>query len=263
MSLYLEYIKKIFQLKLTYRFNFIFSILTSMLWVYIQVNVWQALFLNQERVSGVSLDEMISFVVLNLFINGLTSTDIGQNLGESINNGEIANSLIKPLNIKFYFIAEDFGDKLFNIIFSIVPTCLLAIFLWGFTLPTLSLNLLIFIISLINAIIIMYSINYILGLLAFWLETSWYVSWYLRAFQSLFAGSLVPLWFYPDILYRISRFLPFRLVSFDPINIYLERISVSESLNVLYMQIIWVFTLFIIEKAIWYQAHKKIIIFGG
>ncbi|MEJ6952278.1 ABC transporter permease [Natronospora cellulosivora (SeqCode)] len=263
MSLYLEYIKKIFQLKLTYRFNFIFSILTSVLWVYIQVNVWKALFVNQATVSGVSLDEMISFVILNLFISGLTNTYIGQNLGEAINKGDIANSLIKPLNIKFYFIAEDFGDKLFKIIFSIIPTCLLAAFFWGFKLPSLSLNLVIFILSLINAIVIMYSINYILGLLAFWLENSWYVPWYLSAFEKLFAGSLVPLWFYPDILYNISRFLPFRLVSFDPINIYLERISISESLNVLFMQIVWIITLLLLEKIIWYQAQKKIIIFGG
>ena len=263
MSIYFEYIKKMFQLKLTYRLNFILSILTSILWVFIQVNVWQALFHNRISVRGISLDDMISYVILTLFINALTNTNIGEDLASTVNSGDISSSLIKPINIKYYFIAEDLGRKMVKILFSIIPTCIMAALLWGFNLPGISFRFLLFVISVINGVIIMYTLNYILGMLAFWLQTSWYVRWYLRAFSSLFAGSIVPLWFYPDLLYKASKYLPFRLISFDPVNIYLNKITFMESISVIFSQIIWIIGLLLIEKLVWHQAEKKIIIYGG
>lgn len=263
MSLYIEYIKKMFQLKLTYRFSFIISILTEILWVFIQINVWQALFRNRVTINNIDLNDMISYVILTLFISALTDTWVGGELADSINSGEIGSVLIKPINIKYYLIAEDLGRKLANILFSIIPTCIIASLYWGFILPDINLSFLLFILSLINGMVIMYLINYILGLLAFWLHTSWYISWYLRAFFILFSGSMVPLWFYPDILYNMSRYLPFRLISFDPINIYLDKLSIQDSIFVIISQLFWILILFVLEKLIWYRAEKKIVIYGG
>jgi len=261
--LYLEYIKKAFQQRFAYRVNFFLTTIANLLMVFIQVNVWQALFQTNRTVNGIMLTDMINFVILNLFINSLSNTDIGTTMGNRINSGEIVNDFIKPINLKLYFISEDFGGKLFQVIFTIIPTCIIASYIWGFSLPDFDFRFLIFLITVLNGVIIMYNLNYILGMLAFWLKNSWYVNWYLGAVTKLFGGTLVPLWFYPDFLYKISIYLPFRLIAFEPINIYLKKISIQESISILYLQFFWILTLFIIERFIWIKAQKKITIFGG
>lgn len=255
--------KKAFQQRFAYRVNFFVSSIGNFLWIFIQVSVWQALFEHNATVEGISLTDMISFVILNLFITSLSRTNLGVRLGERINSGQIVNDFIKPINIKYFLFSEDFGGKLFNLIFTVIPTVTIASYFWGFSLPVLNINLILFLITVINGLIISYNLSFIFGLFAFWLKDSWYVDWYLRALTKLFGGTLVPLWFYPDLLYKISKVLPLRLIVFEPINIYLDKISYQQAVDVIYQQLIWIVVLLVIEKLVWKLAQKKITIFGG
>ncbi|MFW6237973.1 MAG: ABC-2 family transporter protein [Halanaerobiales bacterium] len=133
MSLYLEYMKKKLQQMFTYRFNFFTSFFSRILAVFIQVNVWQALYQHWTVVRDVTLPDMINFVILNLFLGALTSTEMGRKLGERVNSGEIAGDFIKPISIKLYLVSEDLGDKIFNLFFTAVPVCVLAGYLRGFS----------------------------------------------------------------------------------------------------------------------------------
>ena len=188
---------------------------------------------------------------------------MGLRMAEKVQDGFIAVDLIRPVNFKFYLFAEDLGDNCFRLVFSALPACIFVAIFFGFTLPDQAATFILFLISLVNGLILIYYINYLLGLLAFWFKTSFYVDWLLGAFITLFAGSIVPLWFYPDLLYRISKFLPFRLVMFDPLAIYLEKISYSDSLKVILTQIAWIFALMVLEKYVWKKAQAQITIHGG
>ena len=263
MSVYIAFFKQSFKERFTYKMNSYILLFSTLIKLLILVSVWSALLKNNIVVKGINLQNMISYVIIATLIESLTGSNMGNRMAEKVNDGSIAVDFIRPVNFKFYLFAEDLGDNCFRLLFSALPACIFVAIFFGFTPPDQAAMLLLFLVSLANGLILIYYINYVLGLLAFWLKNAAYVNWLLRGFFSLFAGGIVPLWFYPDLLYRISKFLPFRLVMFDPVSIYLEKISYSDSLKVILSQIAWIFVLMILEKYVWKKAQAKITIHGG
>jgi ABC-2 type transport system permease protein len=206
---------------------------------------------------------MTNFVIINILISSLIHSNIGEVLSEKINDGSIAIDFIRPLKLKYYLIADNLGRNLYDLIFGCLPLCIFSAIILKFKLPLSFVNFIIFIITVLNGLILMSLINYILGLLGFWLHATWYVSWYLSALFRLFGGAIVPLWFYPKVLLDITKYLPFRFVTFEPIQIYLGKLSVNTSLEVILMQVIWIIIFVIIEKLMWYPAKNKVVIHGG
>lgn len=262
-SVYVEFLKKSFQQRYVYRANSYFYILSSLFTLFIQISIWSALYSKKSVIDGISFKDMVNYVIINMLVLSLTKSNIGNKMANKVRDGSIAADFIRPISIKHYFISEQLGENCFHTLFNTLPVCIFsAVFLkFGITLNFFILVL--FIISVINGVVLIYYINYTFGLLAFWFKNSLYVNWFLGAFFSLFGGTFVPLWFYPSLLYKMSKVLPFRLVSFEPISIYLGKLSTVESVKVIVVQFLWIILLMIIEKFIWKKAQMLITVQGG
>lgn len=79
----------------------------------------------------------------------------------------------------------------------------------------------------------------------------------------LLSGAFIPLWFFPTALADISSFLPFRLIFFTPISIYLEKISGVEAGGLIAQQLLWIIALLVVEKILWRKGIRKLVIQGG
>jgi ABC-2 type transport system permease protein len=263
MGVYVEFIKKSFQQQYAYRANAYIRIISTLINLSVQISVWEALIKGRESVNGITFSDMVNFVVINMIALSLSNTDIGSRLAEKISNGSIVIDFIRPVSLKVYLFSEELGSNVFRTIFSTIPACIMAVIVWKFKLPTNILNLLFFTVSIILGIALNYYINYVLGLLAFWFKTSFYVDWILGAFFTLFSGTFVPLWFYPKVLYDISKILPLRFVTFEPIQIYLGKLSYTESLKTILIQLFWFTALVLLERFTWSKAQTTITVQGG
>ena len=139
-------------------------------------------------------------------------------------------------------------------------TCALLV---GLPVPASAAHGLCFAVSLLLGLLIRFEIGYVAGLMAFWLQKTWYLDWYINGAMLIFGGTKLPLWFYPKVLERISRFLPFRYVSFEPINIYLGRCDVRGALLGLGVSAAWLLALHLIGRLMWSRAARKLTINGG
>lgn len=81
--------------------------------------------------------------------------------------------------------------------------------------------------------------------------------------MQLFAGTVVPLWFYPTVLYNIAMVLPFRFISYEPVSIFIGRTSLGDGWLVIVMQIVWLAIFIALEAYIWNRVQRKVIIQGG
>lgn len=106
-------------------------------------------------------------------------------------------------------------------------------------------------------------IQSILGYSSFWLKANWYIVWIENSLMGLFGGIVVPLWFYPEWMFNIANFLPFKYIIFDVTNIILGKCSNDEAFKIIAIQLLWVIILFIIERFLWIVGRKKIEINGG
>ncbi|WP_270169492.1 ABC transporter permease [Paenibacillus sp. SYP-B4298] len=263
MALYLEFFRKAFQERYAFRFNFYITILASIFLLVIQINVWTALYSNKGTISSINLNEMVSYVIIASVVVALTKSGAGSKIAERVENGNIVLDLMKPVNFKQYLFSEDLGKNLFQAIFVTVPAIAVTWLFYDFSIGGAMESLLLFLPSLVLGILIAFQIHYIFGLLAFWLETSWYIPFFIGAMFDLFAGSVVPLWFYPKWLYDMCQFLPFRFIFFEPISIYLGKYALHQIVNLLLLQAGWLVVLILIEKIVWMRVQHKLAVHGG
>ncbi len=258
--------KNEFQANMAYRMNVIIRMFSYIIAVFIQISIWHALFNGAHETSTqmgtIDINEMVTYVVISTAISLFIRNEVILQMETKIKSGEIAMDLIKPTNLKLMIFSNSLGGSAFKLIFQFIPLIIVGYLFLNLTIPTPE-NVVLFIITLINAVIIYFLLTYIVGLLAFWYMAIWHLERFLGDLISLFAGAIVPLWFFPKVLLDISAVLPFHLIYFTPISIYLGKITVSDSIYLILQQFIWITVLILLEKVVWKNAVNKLVVQGG
>ncbi|MBD5476333.1 MAG: hypothetical protein HDR17_10225 [Lachnospiraceae bacterium] len=248
--------------KIMYRVTFLIDVISALLTCFIQTSLWQAL-LSGNYVSGLSFEVMVPYVIITYFSAALTRINIATTIEDSIRDGSILYNLIRPVNYRRYLLCSMIGENTFKACINTLIIFAASIFVYGIYVPKSLLCVLGFAISLAFGVLLMFEITYVCGLSAFWLQRTWFIEWFLEAFVIFFGGSAVPLWFYPEILQKISVILPFRYVSYEAINIYLGNYNVKVCITKILISIFWIIVLRIAGAVIWKHAKKRVEINGG
>ncbi len=77
------------------------------------------------------------------------------------------------------------------------------------------------------------------------------------------SGSLVPLWFFPAEVQRVSEWLPFQYTYQTPIGIYIGIMPARDAMQAIGIQALWVVILALLLAWIWKRARSKVMIQGG
>ncbi|HCL01785.1 MAG TPA: hypothetical protein DHW61_05110 [Lachnoclostridium phytofermentans] len=247
--------------KFSYRSTIFFSIISAVLSFYIQINLWQAL-INIDP-NAIAIEEMISFILINSVVLTLSRANIESNIETSVIDGSVALHFLRPISYKWYLFSEIMGGNIVKVITDIIPVLIISSIFYKVVIVTSILRLFYFIIMLVIGIFIMFELSYVVGLLAFWIERCWFLHWYLRAFTTFFGGTLIPLWFYPASLYKISYCLPFRYITFEPINVYLGKTPFEQANYLIIIGLAWIFALSALGRFLWSLATRKFTVNGG
>ena len=138
----------------------------------------------------------------------------------------------------------------------------LSTIFFGLKAPAL-FNLSLFLISAMLAIILMFYIDYVFGLAVFWVKNGTHMAFIVYGMFTIFSGVTIPLWFYPAALAKVCDFLPFKLVSFEPISIFLGRYDPAQVWGIIFLQLLWIGFFFLIERLIWRSVQRLMFIQGG
>lgn len=247
--------------QLQYRSNFLFSILGSFIYIYIRICVWKAL-LPYDHSGMATLSEMVTYTLMVEFCRHLTRFNTSSILRDQVRTGNIAISLVRPVSLCYYNFQIELTNNIMYFLFSGIPVFIAAAFIWGIAVPQIW-QFLLFVISTILGGAIMFFFDYAIGLCSFWLKNGISMGMLVDGLFSIFSGSSIPLWFYPNWLADICRFLPFRLVSFEPISIYLGRYNGVQAVQILLLQIVWLVLCIGLKEFIWKKVQKAVVSQGG
>jgi len=261
--LYFTIFAKNLKQQMMYRSEFLLSAAGSLLFIYVQIAIWRALLGQDAIASPVTLGAMVTYVIVAYVLQRLTRTYFSAAFKEKVNKGDIAIDLIRPVNVKNMLMSEQMGENLCIVIFSCIPVAIIAGLVWGFEFVASPVQLGLFLVSAILAIALRFYIEYIFGLFVFWTREDVYTRQLSSGLMTIFAGAAVPLWFYPDWLRAIGNFLPFSLVAFEPIQIFMATVTVNEALVILARQVIWLFALWLIERFVWSRIKNNVFVQGG
>jgi len=263
IDLYFDFARKTFRQRMIYKTDMIMSVASRVLDLFVQVSVWRVLYANRAVSNGVTIQDMITYVILGMLVSSGTRSYIDHRIADRVQDGSIAIDFIRPVHFKYYTIFEDLGDGALASLATTLPACVFGALCWGLRLPENPLTPILFLATLAGGILVVTHLNYTLGLLSFWFKTSYHVDWLFGAMRALFSGAFVPLWFYPPALRAVSEAFPWQLASFAPLAIFLEKSPPSAAIKVLVLQAVWLSALLVIERMLWRKAQEKIEVYGG
>lgn len=265
MKIYRKYFFNVIRQGLSYRFNYFMRVMGSVVAIIVQYYIWKALLgttATQTSYGAIGFEQMLTYIVISGIMRVFMRCNLINSIDDKVRTGNIALDLIKPVNLKTLFFFNLLGETLFQMIFLTVPTMLIAICFWGFSFPPPG-QIAAFLFALADSFLLYFLLCYIIGILAFWFTQVWVLGRVLNDVVGFFSGALIPLWFFPDRLQKISEILPFQHIYFSPVSIFVGTANGHEIIRILLMQWMWIIVFYFVGKIIWNFAVKKITILGG
>jgi len=203
--------------------------------------------------------DILTYYVLVILIKLATDAWGGVFLAQEILNGEIIKSLIRPLAVVWYNIANNLFEKILKAIIP-VPIIIFILVRWSdhfspaIYQPT---RIALFVLSLSLAMILSFTIDFILGMIAFWIEDNFQLRRYRYLLESFTSGLLIPLVFMPTALVGIIGFLPFRFIISAPAEIITGQTILINTVAILAIQAAWVVITILAAIFIWHKGLQR------
>jgi ABC-2 type transport system permease protein len=245
-----------------YRFNIFFQLFNVLFQIYLLKVVWTAIYIGRGDTSTDQLRLLIAYLTLANLQTWILVPNSPDSLQQRVRTGEVAFDIARPVDLIGQLLAQRTGTILGLIPFVIISFPL-SLFVGELQLPASTQSWFLYVVSLILSYFIVSYLTILIGLISFWtLETTGLQLIY-RFVNQLFAGTLIPISFFPPILHTIAILLPFQGVAFLPVSIYLGQLQGMQAFQALVTQFIWVIVLYILVKLVWYKAQRRILIQGG
>ncbi len=265
MKKYLIFTVKAFQRTLTYRFELWMELVINVLFMLVYVYLWKALYTGQTSVEGYDLNKILTYIVVSQTLLTFTFTlRVARIIEEKVRTGEVVTDLMKPIDFQLMTLATAAGTSSHTALFNMLPKFLLFYGTFGLLLPPSLLTLLLFITSVVLGYIILFSLEFIIGIFAFWLvEIRGIYALVIWGLSMLFSGYFLPLEFYPTFLAKIGEVLPFRAIIYFPTAIYTGQLMGESLVTAMLIQLAWVAALVGLGRLAYRAAFRKLVIQGG
>ena len=215
----------------------------------------------------ISLQSMVTYLWLfQAFYYMVIIRQMDNELLDMIKNGNIAYEMCKPMNVYFTWFMKIFSKKTIGTLLRFWPIILIAFFLpepFRLRLPESSILFILFIVSLILALVIACILILFIHIITFYTLKDKGATSLVVTIGEIFTGGIVPIVFMPKALQVIAYLLPFRYVGDLPFRIYNGTLDISTSLINIGMQIIWIVLLGFISYKLMDRALKRVVVQGG
>ena len=142
----------------------------NVLFMLVYVYLWKALYTGQTSVEGYDLNGILTYIVVSQTLLTFTFTlRVARIIEEKVRTGEVVTDLMKPIDFQLMTLATAAGTSSHTALFNMLPKFLLFYGAFGLSLPPSLLTVLLFIISVVLGYVILFSMEFIIGIFAFWL----------------------------------------------------------------------------------------------
>ena len=249
--------------RLSYRAHFFLVLTEYLLIIIVNYFLWKAILADGRTIRGYALEDMVTYVaiagVFRFIVNEL-SGGISREMSGQYHSGELIMNLLKPVGYQLYIYFRAFGGILFQLLFRGATVLTIWALFVGLMPPDSTMP---FIVSLALGVLIYAGIAFLVGLTAFHIENNAGVLFATTASIELLSGTLIPLVMFPSWVVSILDYLPFKMIFYIPMQIYLGRLGVEETVGALIVQTIWVSTLSIAGFCLFKASVRKLTIQGG
>lgn len=202
-----------------YRSHSMVSLLVGPVYFLVQYFIWKAVYHNHHSFSGLSLEQMITYFAIASLINYIIMDFADWNLQMLIQTGKFLTFALRPMSHVYFAFCQKVGHRILGVIFEFIPLFLIFTFILKIRLfPARAFWA---VISIALGFIMMFLVDYCVGITAFWLTRTSGVRRMFLLLRDICSGVLVPLTLFPDILQKVFFILPFQFITYVPVRVFI------------------------------------------
>lgn len=257
MKLYAQIIKNTISEYLVYRLNFILWRVRMSIRLLVIYFLWQAIFQNRGIIYGYDRSQMMTYILLSQVVGTFVQSTKTQDVGNEIQQGNLTNWLLRPINYFQYLISRDIADKLLNLCFACMEITLISMILRPqLALPQDPLRIIMFIFAVIIGVCLFFCLSLLLGLFSFWTFESWAPRFLFIMISEFLSGGLFPLDILPPLIYKSLLILPFPYLLYFPLEIFIGKFSYGQIVVYFMVGFFWITISGVLLKLIWQKGMK-------
>ena len=209
---------------LVYRVNFLLMVVGPVLvFFFVKISLWYSIFQGDEeiRIGNYSLSEMLTYHLWTMILMLISRSYNFGKLSEDIRLGRVSTYLIYPFSL-YEFQVTNFLSRLFIQMFIGVLSLVFLLtvfpqFFNGFETTSFAKGM-------VLAILVgffWFSLQYLIGLMTFWLEETWVLAVIAETIIQLLSGNIIPLDLFPEWAAEMLAYTPFPYVTFVPVKTFM------------------------------------------
>jgi ABC-2 type transport system permease protein len=177
--------------------------------LYVFMRLWTIVYSGgtADRLAGFTLPQMLWYLVVTESI-ALSAPRISGEVDQDVRTGRLAVQLIYPLSYVGAHLSRAMGQRVVRFAINLTMGAAIALFLVG-PIPLTIRGLAMFLVILPAAFVLDFVGNFLVGLCAFWLESTTGLSILYQRMVQLLGGMLLPIDMYPEAVRPLLRVLPF------------------------------------------------------
>ena len=263
---YNTFIRIAFLGMLAYRLRYYTGIITYVLFVSVHYFIWKAIYHGHaadERINGFTLGEMITYLAVGWIARSFYFSNIDEEIDDMVRTGRMGVFLLRPVNFHLMLLSQAAGESLFRICFFTAPIAVAILLMFPVSPPETVAAGASFLLSSLLSFLILAEINFLVGLLAFSLKSIQGIARAKYMLIQLFSGLLMPLVFFPTWFRSVLEVLPFQLITYVPLQLYLGKIAPAGIPLVFLEQVVWAIALIGLSQLFLGRALRRLTIQGG
>ena len=212
---------------------------------------------------GYSVSHLISYFSIGWLLRMIFAQGVDGDIGGDIRSGDIALALVRPMPLQSYYFSRFIGLGIARSIYYGLPAWLLLSLLFGEQIQIDGSRLLWFLPFLLIAFRLSFELQYLLGILSFFIFMNQQVSWSTDMLIRLASGLIVPLHFFAETVVSMLSLLPFQYLYYKPIQVLLEPVSSEAFVVDLAIGIFWLFIINGLNRSLLAAALRRHVIYGS
>ncbi|GAB7046446.1 ABC transporter permease [Catenuloplanes indicus] len=262
MSAYAAVTRTAVRAILTYRLNFVLGFFGSVVQLLAMYAVWQALLAGRAEVGGLTWPQMKAYLMVVFLTGSLVSVVSDFEMADRIRDGMVALDLTKPLSYQAARFAETVGAAGLELCTAAVICLGYGMLAGPMAMPGGGM-LALFAVSLLAVVPVKFLFSYLGSLACFWTQNYFGVLWARQTLVLLFSGALVPLGLMPSLLRDVAEVLPFVGVAATPARIFAGDVAGPAAVVLVLQQVLWGVALWLLARAAWRGALRRLTVHGG
>lgn len=246
---------------LQFRLSMLIMVVGNLLYLIVVYFLWKSIYASAgtDIVNGMTFTDTLIYLVLATALFNFMEMYTVWEIGRNIQSGKIVLDLLKPMDFRRYLFWSFSGTFVTQFFFTFLPTFIVVCMVTKGAIP-LGINLLYFAVSVIMAVMINYSVDFIVGTICLYTESIWGINIMKQVVVLLLSGATVPIAFFPEPLKTVVYYLPFQSIYNAPLTLLLNSENVFKTLGI---QLFWCVFMTVISKLFWQVSLRQITVNGG